>query len=278
MATAKEVGAALEKTPEMKPVRNTLGSLLQSEDIKARFKQVLGAKAAAFMSSIVSVANNNAMLATADPMSVIQAAAVAATLDLPINPSLGFAHLVPYRDGKTGRVVAQFQLGWRGLVQLAQRTGTYRTMNAGKLYEGQLIENDLLTGHIKVDAAAKKSDVVIGYFAHFELLNGFEKTVFIAKEDAEKHGRRYSKSYETGQWKKDFDAMAVKTAVKQLLGKWAPLSTDYQMQKALQMDQAVIKEDGTPDYIDNKDSAIDVDVTTDAAADNVGADGKEITL
>ena len=190
-------------------------------------------------------------MATADPMTIISAAAVAASLDLSIVPSLGLAHIVPYKNSDTGKVVAQFQMGWRGYVQLAQRTGLYLTMNAGKLLEGQLVKKDLLSGRIEVNEDLKKSDTVIGYFAHFELVNGFQKTAYITKENALKHGKRYSKSFDKGNWTKDPDPMGIKTIVKELLGKWAPLSTDYQMQKALQLDQAVIKEDGTPDYIDN---------------------------
>lgn len=251
MATQQTVKTALATNGQMKPAVNTLESLLKSVSVRQRFDDMLGKKAAGFVSSILSVSNQNKMLKTADPITVISAAAVAASVDLPINPSLGYAHIVPYRDNKTGKTVAQFQMGWRGYVQLAQRTGVYKTMNAGLIYEGQIKSNDLLTGEIVLDEAGKVSDKVIGYFAHFELLNGFKKTVFVSADAAEKHGKRYSKSYATGQWAKDFDAMAIKTAIKQLLGKWAPLSIDYQMQKALQMDAAVVKDDGTPEYPDN---------------------------
>lgn len=260
MAKTAELGKALAdgKGAEMGAARNTLKALLESVNVKSRFHDMLGKKAAGFMSSIISVTNQNKLLATAEPMTIISAAAIAASLDLPILPSLGFAHIVPYKDGASGKVIAQFQMGWRGYVQLAQRTGLYRTMNAGVLKEGQLVATDLLSGEVKVDAAAKKSDKTVGFFAHFELLNGFIKTVFITDEDAKKHGKRYSKSYDKGQWTKDeasYEAMATKTAVKRLLGRWAPLSADYQMQKALQMDQSVTKEiDGAPEFPDNAEA------------------------
>ena len=274
MATAKDLAKSLSegKGAELKPARNTLKSLLESVNVKGRFQDMLGKKAAGFMSSIISVTNQNKLLATADPMTIISAAAIAASLDLPILPALGFAHIVPYRDNATGKVIAQFQMGWRGYVQLAQRTGLYKTMHAGTLAEGQLVKTDILSGEITVNENGKKSDTVVGFFAHFELLNGFVKTVFITAEDAKKHGKRYSKSFDKGQWTKDeasFEAMATKTAVKRLLGRWAPLSADYQMQKALQLDQAVVKEiDGTPEYPDSGE-AIETETVSKETGDAI---------
>lgn len=265
MARPKDVKDALAKTPETKPQVNTLGSLLKSVNIKSRFEDILGKRASSFTSSIISVTNQNKLLKTADPMTIISAASVAASLDLSVVPALGLAHIVPYRDKKSGKVVAQFQMGWRGYVQLAQRTGLYETMNAGKLYEGQIVKKDLLTGKILVNEDGKISDEVVGYFAHFELLNGFKKTAYIPKEDAIKHGKRYSKSFETGLWTKDTDAMGIKTIIKALLGKWAPLSSDYQMQKALELDQAIIKDDGTPEYIDNEPIEAEITETVEEA-------------
>jgi recombination protein RecT len=256
----------------------SLTSLLKSEEIKGRFNKMLGKRSAGFLSNVLSITNNNKLLAAADPMTILTAASVAASLDLSIVPSLGEAHIVPYKNNATGKVVAQFQIGWRGFVQLAQRTGLYRTINAGKIYEGQLKATDLLTGMVDLDKDGKKSDTVIGYFAFFELLNGFRKALYISKDDAIKHGRRFSKSFDTGMWTKDVDAMATKTCVKQLLDKWAPKSVDYQMQRAIETDQAVIKEDGTPDYIDNGE-AIDIDATlpdekTQAVLDSFGEEKK----
>jgi recombination protein RecT len=186
-------------------------------------------------------------------MTIISAAAVAASLDLPVNPSLGFAHIVPYKDNKEGRVIAQFQLGWRGFNQLAMRSGQYKTMNVTQVYEGELIKYNRITGDMEFNLEGKTSDVVVGYVAYFKLLNGFEKYWYMTKEEAQKHGKRYSKSYESGQWTKDFDAMAKKTVIKMLLSKFGILSIE--MQKAIETDQAVIKEDGTPEYIDSNNSA-----------------------
>jgi recombination protein RecT len=250
MANLKDVKTAVANGSGMVTTQpNSLETLLKSVSIRSRFDDMLGKKSAGFISSILSVANQSKMLKTADPITIISAAAVAASLDLPINPSLGFAHIVPYRDGKTGRTIAQFQMGWRGFVQLAMRSGQYKTMNVAEVYEGELKKYDRITGLMEFDLEAKSSDKIIGYVAYFNLLNGFEKYCYITKENAEKHGKRYSKSYETGQWTKDFDAMAKKTTLKQLLSKFGVLSID--MQRAIESDQAVIKEDGTPEYIDN---------------------------
>ncbi|MFA6359030.1 MAG: recombinase RecT [Candidatus Omnitrophota bacterium] len=269
MANLKDVKTAVSNGTEMttttKP--NSLETLLKSINVRSRFDDMLGKKSAGFISSILSIANQSKMLKLADPVTIISAAAVAASLDLPINPSLGFAHIVPYRDGKTGRTIAQFQMGWKGFVQLAMRSGQYKTMNVAVVYEGELKKHDRITGLMDFDLTAKSSDNIIGYVAYFKLLNGFEKYCYITKENAEKHGKRYSKSYETGQWTKDFDAMAKKTTIKQLLSKFGVLSID--MQRAIESDQAVIKEDGTPEYVDNPSGEI-IDAEAVPAVDEKG--------
>jgi recombination protein RecT len=205
---------------------------------------MLGAKSAGFMSSILSVVNSNQDLKACDPMSVIAAAAVAASLDLPINPSLSFAHIVPY----SGR--AQFQMGWRGFVQLGMRTGQYKTMNIAVVYEGELKNYNRITGEMEFNLAAKKSDKIIGYVAYFKLLNGFEKYYYMTMEQVTKHGKQYSKVFTNpkGRWVQDFDAMALKTVIKMLLSKYGIMSID--MQKAVTHDQGVIQKDGKVEYID----------------------------
>lgn len=226
----------------------TLPNLLASENIKKKFRDVLGDNAAGFMSSILSAVNSNSKLKQSEPMSVISAAAVAAALDLPINPSLAFAHIVPYKG------VAQFQMGWKGYVQLAQRTGLYLAINVSKVCEGELVDENPFTGEITLSHTKKVSDKVIGYVAYFKLLNGFEKYLYMTKEQCESHGKKYCNSYKEAWswWQKDFDVMAMKTVIKALLSKWGPLSTKMQM--ALQSDQSLVKEDGTYEYIDNVDN------------------------
>lgn len=229
----------------------TLPNLLASENIKKKFRDVLGENAAGFMSSILTAVNSNPKLKNAEPMSVISAAAVAAALDLPINASLAFSHIVPYKG------VAQFQMGWKGYVQLAQRTGLYLTINVSRVCEGELISENPFTGEVTLSHTAKVSDQVIGYVAYFKLLNGFEKYLYMTKEEVEKHGKRYADSYNEkwSWWQKDFDVMAMKTVIKALLSKWGPLS--IKMQLALQADQSMVKEDGTYEYVDNETGEIE---------------------
>ena len=232
----------------------TLEAILGKQDVRKRFDDILGKKAAGFVSSIISAVATNPGLRQADPMTVVSAAAVAASLDLPINPSLGFAHIVPYK----GR--AQFQMGWRGYVQLAQRSGLYETINAAVVYEGELKRYDKFTGEMEFNQGARSSDKVIGYMAFFKLLTGFKKYFYMSVEEVTAHGKRYSRSYDSkeSRWQQDFDLMALKTVVKLLLNRWAPLSIDIQMQTAIHADQAVIKDvdSGDYEYVDSTEEEI----------------------
>lgn len=231
-----------------------LKTFFSQENVKSKFQEMLGKKAAGFITSVLQVCNSNKDLAEADPMSVFNAAAVAATLDLPINNNLGFAYIIAYnqKDGNDWKKVAQFQMGYKGFIQLAQRSGQFQTISAAPIYEGQLIEQNPLLG-FKFDFTKKTSDKVIGYASYFRLINGFEKTLFMSAEDLNKHGVRFSKTYAKGYglWKEDFDSMALKTVIKLLLSKFAPLSIE--MQKAVITDQAIINDVEATDvtYVDN---------------------------
>lgn len=240
---------------------------LNNDIVKQKFQEVLGKKAQGFVASIMHIATQNALLANADSNSIIQSAMIAATLDLPLNANLGFAYIIPYNNktkGKNGQpdtyqVVAQFQLGYKGFIQLAQRSGQFKTISSAPIYEGQLIDENPLEGFV-FDFKQKKSDKVIGYAAHFELLNGFSKTLYMTKADMDKHGAKYSKTFSQayGLWKTDYDSMANKTVLKLLLSKFAPLSIE--MQTAQLADQAVINDAETLDvtYTDNEDVAATV--------------------
>lgn len=225
--------------------------LLSAESTKKKFVDILGKKAAGFISSVINVVGSNQLLTKANPTSVVMSAAIAATLDLPINPNLGFAAIVPYGGA------AQFQMMWRGFVQLAQRSGQYRTINTTEVYEGEIKSMNRFTGEIEFDPNGKKSDAVIGYVAYFSLINGFEKYFYMTKEEVENHGKKYSKSYasKSGRWQLDFDAMAKKTVLKLLLSRYGIMSVD--MQKAVEFDQSAVKgtlsdlDSATPDYVDN---------------------------
>ncbi|HET9146154.1 MAG TPA: recombinase RecT [Sphingomicrobium sp.] len=235
-----------------------LETLLDRIDVKKRFDEILGSKAPGFVSSIISAYKGNKALQACPPMSVISSAMVAATLDLPIVPSLGYAHVVPYREN--GQPVAQFQIGWKGYVQLAIRTGQYATMNAAEIYADEIEVWNPITGELKIRPQSEWKDrdsgtgKVVGYAAFFRTLNGFEKYLFMTVAQVERHAKKYSKSYQrdSGQWVKDFDAMAKKTVIKLLLSKFGVLSID--MQKALKVDQAVVDAKGEvasyPDAVD----------------------------
>ncbi|SDZ81603.1 recombination protein RecT [Arachidicoccus rhizosphaerae] len=239
----------------------TTKSLFERVDVKQKFKDLLGNRASSFMTSVLQITAQNSLLAKADPMSVYQSAAVAATLDLPLNQNLGFAYILAYNtkqpDGSY-KVVAQFQMGYKGFIQLAQRSGQFKTISAAPIYEGQLVEQNPLTGFL-FDFTAKTSDKIIGYAAHFALLNGFEKTLYMTVEELQKHGMRFSQTLKKGYglWKDDFDSMAQKTVLKLLLSKFAPLSIE--MQKAVITDQSVVNDADTEDvtYVDNDTVTID---------------------
>lgn len=221
----------MEETKALTP-QSRIKSLVETEGMKKRFTDVLGSRANAFLQSIVSAYTANAKLSECEPMSVISSAMIAATLDLPINSSLGMAHIVPYKG------VGTFQMGWKGFVQLALRSGQFKTMNATVVYEGQLLKNDQFTGEVEFKTE-RSSDKIIGYLFYFKLLNGFEKYTYWTKEECETHAKRYSFSYQkynSGVWKDDFNAMALKTVVKNGLSKWGLLS--LQMQTAVVEDES----------------------------------------
>lgn len=240
----------MENKPQL-----TIKNLMGQENVKQKFTEMLGKKAQGFITSVLQIVASNDLLSKADPMSIYNAAAVAATLDLPINNSLGFAYIVPYnnrqKDGSY-KTVAQFQIGYKAYIQLAQRTGLFKTISATPIYEGQIKENNPLTG-IEFDFTQKKSDTIIGYAAYFKLLNGFEKTLYMTVDELKKHGTKFSQTFKKGHglWKDDFDSMAIKTVIKLLLSKYAPLSIE--MQKAVITDQSLINnEDGTDvEYVDH---------------------------
>lgn len=200
----------------------TIENWVENENIKKKFQEVLDKGAGAFVTSLLSLVKSSPQLTAADPKTVIGAAMTAATLKLPINPNLGFAYIIPY--GKE----AQFQMGWKGYVQLAMRTGQYKTINAAVVYEGQIKDIDFITGEII--RGKKKSDKVVGYVAYFELINGFSKTVYMSSEDMLRHAQTFSKSFSRSSsvWKTNFDAMGLKTVIKQLISKYGIMSIDMQ--------------------------------------------------
>lgn len=198
---------------------------LSTESVKAQFQNALKENAGAFIASIIDLYGSDKYLQECDPNAVIMEALKAATLKLPINKQLGFAYIVPYRT--KGVSVPQFQLGYKGYIQLAMRTGQYRHLNAGVVYEGVKIQHNLLTGEITF-TGEPTSNKPQGYFAYMELLNGFSKTVYMTHAEVLAHAQRYSKSYgnQNSAWKTNFDEMAIKTVMRRLLSRYGILSTD----------------------------------------------------
>ena len=223
----------------------TIQSLVSQESVKARFEELLGKKAPGFISSLLSVVNNNKLLAKANPKTVIAAGAMAASLDLPINQNLGFAYIIPYGNE------AQFQMGYKGYIQLAMRTGQYQTINAAEVYEGEIIKQNRFTG--EYEFGEKTSDKIVGYIAYFKLVNGFEKYLYMSIEEMQAHARKFSKNYKGGNEKwglTDFHSMAIKTVLKRLISKYGILSIEMQGQQmvdAITNDggKMTIKDDGT---------------------------------
>lgn len=239
-----------------------LKTLLSSDDVGKRLKDLLGKRAATFSTSVLQIMQSNDMLKNAEPTSVLNAAMVAATLDLPLNNQLGFAYIVPFntkqKDGSY-KVMAQFQLGYKGFIQLAQRSGQFKTIDAKPVYEGQIEVDDSFAGMV-FKWSNKKSDTVIGYAAYFQLTNGFEKVLYMTVDEMKQHGLKYSQTYKKkfGLWVDEFDSMAKKTVLKLLLSKYAPLSVE--MQQAVITDQATITDDGTAEYVDHVEVKTDVDL------------------
>lgn len=257
-----------------------LKGMLGAESVKKRFQEILGKKAPGFISSVLSCVNSNNLLQTAEPQSVLNSAVIAATLDLPVNPNLGFAAIVPYKDRLRGNI-AQFQLMYKGLIELCLRSGQFSALIDEVVYEGQLVSKNKFTGQYVFDEDAKASDKPIGYMAYFRLVNGFEKTFYMTVEEVEAHAKKYSQSYKKGYgvWKDDFDIMARKTVLKLLLAKYAPKSIE--MQQAIIFDQAAVKNDLTQasvdeaeiEYVDNNPQASLADMAAEAAeeaSDNSG--------
>lgn len=213
----------------------TIADLLKSENVKKRVTELTGKNAAAFTSALMTVVNGNDLLKQCEPNSILTAAVLIASLNLQVNPSFGEAYIVPFK-GK-----ATFQVGVHGYVQLALRTGQYKKIHAGVIHDGEIRGVNPLTGEFEI--GEKISDEVIGYVAHLELVNGFTKTLYMTKEDIEKHAQEYSQSYQADKkktwsiWAKSFDKMATKTVLKLLLKNWGVKSVE--LQQALQADFSV---------------------------------------
>lgn len=229
----------------------SIKNFLNSQTVQQKFIEMLGKNAASFTTSVLQVVNSNDLLKNADPQTVCSAAMMAATLNLPINNNLGFAYIVPFKNNKANRTEAQFQLGYKGFIQLAQRTGQFKRINACAIYSDDT-EQDVYSRLTSL-LPRPPSGQVTGYIAYFQLLNGYEAHLSMSLEELNAHANKYSQSAKKGfgVWKDNFDAMAQKTVIKLLLSKQAPLSIDMPLATAIQADQSVIV-NGEYRYTDNE--------------------------
>lgn len=248
----------------VKKQRVGLTSYLTQDAVKNQINNVIGGKnGQRFISSIVSAVNNNHQLAECTNQSILSGALLGESLKLSPSPQLGQYYLVPFNDRQKGKV-AQFQLGYKGYIQLAIRSGQYKKLNVSAIKEGELIKFNPLTEEIDVrlieDEDVRENTPTIGYYAMFEYINGFRKAIYWSKAKMENHAKKYSAGYSRDLqhgtqytfWSKDFDAMAYKTMLRQLISKWGIMSID--MQNAIESDMAVINEDGSKDYVDNAEN------------------------
>lgn len=210
---------------QINPSTTPVKDLVKLPGVQKMLNETMHEKAAQFRTSIVNIVNDDKALQNVDQMSVIQAAMISASLNLPINKNLGYIWLVPYWNREKKCRMAQAQVGYKGYIQLALRTGQYKKINAISVYEGELVNWDPLTEELEFDVTAKQSDKVIGYAGFFELTNGFKKSVYWTKDQMVQHKDKFSKS-KGGPWATDFDAMAVKTVLRNMLTKWGIMSTE----------------------------------------------------
>ena len=246
---------------------------LTQDAVKNQINNVIGGKnGTRFITSIVSAVNANEQLQQCTNQSILSAALLGESLNLSPSPMLGYYYMVPFNDRNKGKV-AQFQIGYKGLIQLAIRSGQYKKINVMSIKKGELEYFDPLNEEIKVKLMvdnwdAREKAETIGYYAMFELVHGFKKAMYWSKEQMEAHALQYSQGYRAKKgytfWEKDFDAMAHKTLLRQILSKWGIMSTE--LQAAVEADEAVIEEDGSKTYVDNEE-IIDVPETKPAPAE-----------
>ncbi|AFQ46284.1 recombinase RecT [Desulfosporosinus meridiei] len=246
----------------VKPM-DKLKAVLNVDSVKEQFKNALNENSGAFLASIIDLYGSDTYLQKCDPQTVIMECLKAATLKLPINKQLGFAYVVPYKS--KGVYIPQFQLGYKGYIQLAMRTGQYKFLNAGVLLEGVKIKQNILTGEVEF-TGEPTSTKAQGYFAYMQLTNGFTKTVYMTADEVLAHAKRYSKSfsYDSSAWKSNFDEMAIKTAMRKLLSHYGFLSTE--MATALTSDKDEDAESRAANEIAQEANQEVVDIDAEPAA------------
>ena len=239
---------------------------------------VLAERKGEFINNLTAVVANDTKLQACEPVTLMYAALKATALRLPLDPNLGQAYIIPYKNSRERKTEAQFQIGWKGFIQLAIRSGQFQAINTTDIREGELQGYNLMTGEVNVQAVPdRENKPVVGYLAYFKLTNGFAKSLYMTAEEIEQHATRYSQSYrgkykDSSLWATDKDAMAKKTVLKLLLNRYAPLSVD--MQTAVQADQSVLRGDGKLNYVDNSRDQL-TEVAESAMAEDVESEPVE---
>lgn len=290
----------VEQKKENISVVSQLKGFISQDTVKKKFTEVLGQKAPQFMASITNVVAGSDQLKKCNANTIMSAAFVAATYDLPIDSNLGFAAIVPYNNSKYNpqtkqfdkHMEAQFQMMYKGFIQLAIRSGYYEKMNCSVVYNDELVSYNPITGEVDFvtdfsqckQRMNGKSEDIAGYYAWFKLLTGFRKELFMTRAEVENHAKKYSTAYRSdlnnnkrgSKWTTDFDAMALKTVIKLLLSKWGILSVD--MQRAITDDQKTFDESGNEDYGDNKPDVIEAEDPFQTDGEQTGEEIEEFDI
>lgn len=247
--------------------KSTFSTFLTSDAVKTKINQMIAGPAGAkFITSLISLVSNNPAIAECEHATILSSALLGESLKLSPSPQLGQFYIVPFNDNKNGRKVAQFQIGYKGYIQLAMRSGQYRDLDVIEVRQGEYKGKDTFTGKPRIEFIEDDNErlklPIVGYFAYFELLNGFRKSIYWTKEKMEQHALTYSQAYKTdikkgwkmSFWSKDFDAMAFKTLLRQLISKWGIMSIDFQT--AVTHDMGIIDDNGNANFVDNSNEDI----------------------
>lgn len=245
----------MSENTQITPLK-AFNQVLMNPKTKNYLSEMLGRKSDQYVNNIAALVGNDKKLQECEPMSTIMAGIKATSLDLPLDNNLGFAYVIPFKDRKNNTTLAQFQLSYKGFIQLAMRSGTFKTINTTDVKEGEIISTDFLSGenvYKRLPEEERLKTKTIGYVAYFKLLSGFEKSLYMSVEEIKAHAKQYSQTYKQGFgiWVDNFEQMALKTPLKRLLSKYAPMSVE--MKNAIMADQTIRRDiDAEDEFADNE--------------------------
>lgn len=245
----------MSENTQITPLK-AFNQVLMNPKTKNYLSEMLGRKSDQYVNNIAALVGNDKKLQECEPMSTIMAGIKATSLDLPLDNNLGFAYVIPFKDRKNNTTLAQFQLSYKGFIQLAMRSGAFKTINTTDVKEGEIISTDFLSGenvYKRLPEEQRLKTKTIGYVAYFKLLSGFEKSLYMSVEEIKAHAKQYSQTYKQGFgiWVDNFEQMALKTPLKRLLSKYAPMSVE--MKNAIMADQTIRRDiDAEDEFADNE--------------------------